>query len=189
MALLDELHKKILACTECPLHQGRKQAVPGEGRSDADIMFVGEGPGAEEDEQGRPFVGRSGQLLNQMLSQVGFDRNQVFIGNIVKCRPPENRNPNPDEAAACRHWLQAQIALIRPKVIVLLGRVSLEAFFGTRYALGRVIGQFIRFQGQLFFVTWHPSYILRAQKNKSEYLKHFKKLRSLADKNFELPEG
>ena len=197
MSLLDDLHKKILTCTECTLHVGRKNAVPGEGRPDADIMFVGEGPGAEEDEQGRPFVGRSGQLLTQMLTQVGIERQSVFIGNIVKCRPwqknaetgaIENRKPAPEEMHTCIHYLHAQIALINPKLLVFLGGTALEAFFGPKYILSRVIGQFIRYHGQPVFVTWHPSFVLRSPRNRADYLKHFKKIRQLADRSFQFPE-
>jgi len=150
MSLLDELHLEIMSCEQCPLHAGRTNAVPGEGSPDADIMFIGEGPGAEEDAQGRPFVGRSGKLLTMMLDQVGFERGEVFIGNVVKCRPPENRTPLANEVEACRHYLQAQLALIRPRVIVTLGVPALQAFFGQKYKLSSVVGRFIRSQGQLF---------------------------------------
>lgn len=184
MSLLDRVHKQILTCTSCPLHAGRTNAVPGEGNPDAVIFFVGEGPGADEDAQGRPFVGRSGQLLTQMLGQIGFSRSDVFIGNIVKCRPPGNRDPSPAEAEECFHYLQAQIALIRPKVIVILGSVSLVAMLGPKYTIGKVAGNFITHKGQLFFATYHPSYILRSQSQKGKYLSHFKKLRSAYDRDF-----
>ncbi|MCD6119185.1 uracil-DNA glycosylase [bacterium] len=186
MSLLDELHLEIMSCEQCPLHAGRTNAVPGEGSPDADIMFIGEGPGAEEDAQGRPFVGRSGKLLTMMLDQVGFERGEVFIGNVVKCRPPENRTPLANEVEACRHYLQAQLALIRPRVIVTLGVPALQAFFGQKYKLSSVVGRFIRSQGQLFFATWHPSYVLRAQRNRPDYLRHFKKLRGAKDRDFKV---
>lgn len=163
--------------------------MPGEGNPDADMFFIGEGPGADEDEQGRPFVGRSGKLLTEMLHQIGIERSEVFIGNVVKCRPPDNRKPEAEEMLACRHYLQAQLALIKPKVIVTLGGVALAAFFGTGQTLSKVIGKFVLRHGQLFFPVWHPSYVLRAQSQRKEYLRHFKRLKKLVDRGFVLPSG
>lgn len=187
--LLAELNAKIAECRECPLHAGRTNTVPGEGRPDAEIMFVGEGPGAEEDAQGRPFVGRSGQLLTYMLNQIGVERPHVFIGNTVKCRPPENRTPLPAEMEVCKQYLQAQIALIHPKLIVTLGAPALLCMCGDKFKLGETVGREFVLHGQLFFATWHPSYVLRTQKLKSDYLRHFTRIRQLADVGFVLSAG
>jgi uracil-DNA glycosylase len=185
MQLINELNAMIADCRQCPLHETRKNTVPGEGNLEAGIFFVGEGPGADEDEQGRPFVGRSGQLLTTMLNHVGIERSEVFIGNIVKCRPPGNRDPMPVEVEECRAYLQAQISIVRPKVIVTLGAPALSYFFESRYKLGSVVGRFIRNQGQLYYAMWHPSYVLRLQKLKTDYIRHFKRLRARMDQNFE----
>ena len=186
MTLLTELNAKIAECRQCPLCEERTNTVPGEGRADAEIMFIGEGPGAEEDQQGRPFVGRSGQLLTYMLNQIGIERQQVFIGNTVKCRPPGNRTPLPAEMEACRPYLQAQMALIRPRLIVTLGAPALLSMCGEKYKLGETVGREYILNGQLFFATWHPSYVLRTQKLKPDYLRHFMRIKQVADAGFRL---
>jgi len=117
MSELSEIHEDIAHCTKCELSKYRTRAVPGEGAANADIMFIGEAPGWHEDQQGRPFVGPAGQFLEQLLASIGLRRNQVFIANVIKCRPPGNRDPLPDEILACRHWLEQQIELIKPKII------------------------------------------------------------------------
>jgi uracil-DNA glycosylase family 4 len=136
-------------------------AVPGEGRIGAAVVFIGEAPGAEEDKQGRPFVGRSGQLLRRTIGEVGWREDEVFIGNVLKCRPPENRDPLDYEIAACQHFLMAQIALIRPRIIVTLGRYSLNLLIDPKLKITQVRGQHMVKDGMLFLPTYHPSLILR----------------------------
>jgi uracil-DNA glycosylase len=159
--LLAVLAAQVKTCTGCPLHTSRTHAVPGEGPSSARVAFVGEAPGAEEDRQGRPFVGRSGQLLRRTIEKVGWREDEVFIGNVLKCRPPENRDPLPEEIAACSHYLQAQLVLIKPLVIVTLGRYSLNLLISPEYKITKIHGQHIRKDGQLFLPTYHPSAVLR----------------------------
>lgn len=148
--------KQVSACTDCGLCRGRTNAVPGEGNADADIMFIGEGPGFYEDRQGRPFVGASGKFLDELLVSIGLDRKQVFIGNVVKCRPPNNRDPQPDEIAACKKYLDAQIEAIAPKVIVTLGRHSMQRYFPGE-SISRVHGQPRRKDSQLVVPMYHPA--------------------------------
>jgi len=159
--LLEQIAIQVRACTNCALHKGRANAVPGEGPPDAELMFVGEAPGADEDRQGRPFVGRSGQLLRRTIVEAGLQEAEVFIGNVLKCRPPGNRDPLDGEIATCRHYLEAQISLVRPKVIVTLGRFSLNLLISPELKISKVRGQHIRRGGQLFLPTWHPSAVLR----------------------------
>jgi DNA polymerase len=158
---LAEVDAAAQACTRCRLAEGRRTVVFGVGDPDADLMFIGEGPGAEEDRRGEPFVGPAGQLLDKIIGAIGLTREQVYIANIVKCRPPGNRDPQPDEAAACRGYLEAQIDLIRPKVIVALGRVAAQALLGTDQPLGRLRGSWHRVRGVDLRVTYHPAGLLR----------------------------
>ena len=149
-------------CTRCGLAAGRTQVVFGAGRADADLMFVGEGPGAEEDRQGLPFVGRSGQLLDRLLAEeLGLDRAEVYIANVVKCRPPDNRDPKPDEIAACRPWLHAQVDLVAPRVIVTLGRFAAQVLLETSDGINRLRGRTYPFRGGLLVPTLHPAAALR----------------------------
>lgn len=145
---------------KCPLSQGRTKAVPGEGPADARVMLIGEGPGFHEDRQGRPFVGPSGQYLEQLLAIIGMTRNQVFITNVVKCRPPGNRDPLPDELAACRDYLDRQLALIKPEVVVTLGRYSMERFFPGQ-SITRIHGQPKRVGNVFYLPLFHPAAALR----------------------------
>lgn len=159
--LLAEIADEIRRCTACPLHQGRANAVPGEGPVGAPVAFIGEAPGADEDRQGRPFVGRSGQLLRWTIRECGWVEEEVFIGNVLKCRPPDNRDPLEAEVAACRHYLYAQLALIHPRVIVTLGRHSMYLLIDPKLKITQVRGQHIRKSGLLFLPTFHPSAVLR----------------------------
>lgn len=159
--MLEELAGNIRACQTCTLAATRTQAVPGEGLSSARIAFVGEAPGKDEDEQGRPFVGRSGQLLRRTISEVGLKEEDVFIGNVLKCRPPNNRDPLDSEIQACSHYLEAQISLINPVVIVTLGRFSLNLLISPELKITKIRGQHIRKSGQLFLPTFHPAAVLR----------------------------
>ncbi|MCS7033407.1 MAG: uracil-DNA glycosylase [Phycisphaerae bacterium] len=157
---LDE--QEVRACVKCPLHAGRTQTVFGEGDVDAQLMFIGEGPGETEDQTGRPFVGRAGELLDKMIAGMGLRREQVYICNVVKCRPPNNRAPLPDETAACASYLERQIETIRPKVIVTLGAPAAKFILGNdRVAISRVRGTWHEYRGIRVMPTFHPAYILR----------------------------
>ncbi len=156
-----ELFERVNGCTACGLCKGRTYAVPGEGDPKAALMLIGEGPGAEEDRLGRPFVGASGQLLTGMLEAIGLARGQVYIANVVKCRPPANRTPTPDEAAACLPYLRRQVALIRPKAIVLLGATAARYTLGDQVRIGRDHGQWQKRAGVWMMPTYHPSALLR----------------------------
>ena len=166
-----ELRDTVSVCTRCSLHETRTQTVFGVGSESADWMIIGEAPGAEEDRRGEPFVGRAGKLLDEMLRAVGLARDSVFIANMLKCRPPNNRDPAVDEAASCRAYLDRQIALVSPKLILAVGRIAAQQLLGTDAPLGRLRGQkhYLN-NGQVpVVVTYHPAYLLRSptQKRKS----------------------
>jgi DNA polymerase len=149
------------ACTRCRLSGGRRTVVFGSGDADADLMFIGEGPGAEEDRQGLPFVGPAGQLLTKIIGAIGLTRDQVYICNVVKCRPPGNRDPQPDEVAACREFLEAQVRLVGPRVLVALGRVAAQTVLGSDLPVGKLRGSWHEVFGVPMRVTYHPAAILR----------------------------
>ncbi len=163
-----ELQTSVAGCMRCPLHQSRTQTVFGVGNRDADWMIIGEAPGAEEDRRGEPFVGRAGKLLDEMLRAVGLDRSTVFITNILKCRPPSNRDPAADEAAACRGYLERQIELIKPRLILAVGRIAAQQLLHTDSPLGRLRGRAYSLNnGQVpLVVTYHPAYLLRSPSQK-----------------------
>ncbi len=164
LGALDSLRavaERIAGCTRCGLAQGRKNTVPGEGNPSAELMLIGEGPGATEDETGRPFVGAAGDLLTQILGSIGIPRESVFIANVVKCRPPQNRKPLPDESTACLPYLRRQVQLVRPKVILALGATAAEALLGVRKSLGAVRGAVHSYGGTPLVVTYHPAALLR----------------------------
>lgn len=148
-------------CTRCPLYQTAKHAVPGEGSPDADLMVVGEAPGANEDETGRPFIGAAGQLLTKILAAVNLGRDDVFIANVIKHRPPGNRNPKPDEVLACSPYLVRQIELVRPKVILALGTFAAQTLLDTKLAIGKLRGAVHEYHGVPLIVTYHPAALLR----------------------------
>lgn len=156
MSELENLHQEVRVCQLCILSQSRRNAVPGEGPEKVDILFVGEGPGFHEDQQGRPFVGPAGQFLNQLLEAIGIKREQVYITNVVKCRPPGNRDPLPEEMEACRPYLERQIALLKPKLIVTLGRHSTEQFFPGAQ-ISKVRGRPKKVGGIIYYPTFHPA--------------------------------
>jgi DNA polymerase len=158
---LELVASAVAACRKCALCQGRTNTVPGEGNPAARLMCIGEGPGAREDETGRPFVGAAGQLLDQILAAIECPRETVYIANIVKCRPPQNRKPLPDEAAACLPYLHRQIALVRPKVLLALGGTAAEWLLGVKRSLGDLRGQVHRYAGIPLVVTYHPAALLR----------------------------
>jgi DNA polymerase len=158
---LDSVAKAIATCTRCPLYATAKNPVPGEGSANADFMLVGEAPGATEDETGRPFVGQAGQLLEKILAAINFTRADVFIVNVLKHRPPGNRNPRPEEVSACSPYLVRQIELIRPKVLVALGTFAAQTLLDTKLSIGKLRGQIHRYYGVPLIVTYHPAALLR----------------------------
>ena len=158
---LEGLVAEVAACHACPLAQTRTNVVPGEGVVNPDIMFIGEGPGADEDAQGRPFVGRSGKLLTRMIEAMGYSRDEIFIGNIVKCRPPGNRVPTPEEMAGCIPYLKRQIAVIKPKTLICLGATAAKGLVQEKLPIGKARGQWREFEGIPVMLTFHPAYLLR----------------------------
>jgi DNA polymerase len=176
---LYKLAEEVRRCTACPLWKGRTLAVPGEGNFRAKIMFIGEAPGAEEDRQGRPFVGRAGKLLDQMLKVAGLSREEVFITSCVKCRPPGNRNPRAGELKACKKWLDKQIDIIKPALIVVLGRVAMKNLLGE-VKIKENNGKVVERKGQKYFVTYHPAAGIRFPRKIGGLLeKDFKKLKKI----------
>ncbi|MBB5225824.1 uracil-DNA glycosylase [Treponema ruminis] len=175
---LSHINKKISECKRCGLCAGRRNVVPGMGVPNPFVLVIGEGPGEEEDKQGKPFVGPAGQLLDKMLGAIGLSRDKnCYIANIVKCRPPMNRNPLPEEADACRPFLDAQIAALKPKAILCAGSVAVKNLFHTNDGVMKLHGQVLDFKGIPVVTTWHPSALLRAPENKRpawEDLKVFK---------------
>ena len=153
---LAQIAKEVTVCTNCALHHSRKKSVPGEGPAAAEIMFIGEGPGFHENEQGRPFVGAAGKFLDQLLAQAGVTRADVWIGNVVKCRPPENRDPQPDELAACNEYLERQTQAIDPSIIVTLGRFSMNKFFSGA-KISAVHGQMKKVGDRYVIAMFHPA--------------------------------
>jgi len=163
---LKELRDEIGDCQRCKLSKGRKNIVFGEGSIDAEIMFIGEGPGEDEDIQGRPFVGKAGQLLTSLINKMGFKREDVYIGNIVKCRPSHNRDPEEDEINACSPFIRRQAEIISPKVIVSLGRISTQTLIGLKIPIGKLRGKFYHLENIPLMPTFHPSYLLRNPRDK-----------------------
>lgn len=185
---LEEIAVQIAGCRKCPLHRTRTNTVPGTGNPGADWMFIGEGPGEQEDLQGMPFVGRSGELLTSMIAALKMERNAVFIANVVKCRPPGNRDPGPEEVDACEPYLRRQLELVQPKVIVALGRVSAQVLLKTTHSLAQIRGRIHRYgQGNVpLVVTYHPAYLLRSPGQKKKAWDDLLLARSLLD---EAPAG
>ncbi len=163
---LDALARELQGCTLCRLCEKRTTVVVGEGHPRARIMFVGEGPGAEEDRTGRPFVGQAGQLLDRMIAAMGFERDLVYIANVVKCRPPNNRDPKDDEIAACSPFLDRQIELIRPEVLIALGRFAATRLTGAQKSMGALRGRWSHYRGVPLMSTYHPAYLLRNARDK-----------------------
>ncbi|MDF9393396.1 MULTISPECIES: uracil-DNA glycosylase [Methylococcus] len=162
----DELAAEVSVCTRCELHCTRTQTVFGVGNRRATWMVIGEAPGEQEDLQGEPFVGRAGQLLNEMLRAIGLKREEVYIANILKCRPPRNRDPKPEEAAACESYLKRQIALIRPRIILAAGRIAAQNLLKTNEAISKLRGKVHQYEGIPLVITYHPAYLLRAPLDK-----------------------
>ena len=175
---IEALQQECLACRRCGLCETRTNVVFGQGVPNAEVLFVGEGPGASEDEQGLPFVGRSGQLLDHYLEAVDLSRDKnVFIANIVKCRPPQNRDPLPEETQACLPWLRKQFQLLQPKIVVCLGRVAAQHLIDPNYSVTHDHGKFVEKGGTLFMATYHPAALLRYPANKPAVFGDFAALR------------
>ena len=156
MSALTELYQQIALCRKCEIARTRNKVVPGEGAEHAEIMFIGEAPGWHEDQQGRPFVGPAGQFLEQLLASIGLKREQVYIANVIKCRPPENREPLPTEIQNCRDWLERQIELIQPRMIATLGRYSMEKFFPGK-SISKIHGTAQRRDNIIYYAMYHPA--------------------------------
>ena len=177
----DSLYAQIASCEQCGLCRGIHHKVPGQGDASADLMFIGEGPGADEDMQGLAFVGKAGQLLTKMIAAIGLRREQVYICNVVKCRPPENRVPTPQEAAACLPFLRQQFLLVRPKVIVLLGATAARAVLGDQTRITRDRGRWVEKKGVFFMPTYHPAALLRDESKKRDAWHDLQAIRAKLD--------
>jgi len=172
----EQLKETIANCQKCKLYKNRINIVFGVGNQNADIMFIGEGPGADEDAQGEPFVGKAGKLMNMAFEMVGIVREDLYIANVVKCRPPSNRNPEQDEEMACLDYLRNQVILVKPKIIVLLGSVALKNILGQEYGITASRGKWIEKKGILYMPTWHPAALLRDENKKIDFIKDLKKV-------------
>jgi DNA polymerase len=179
-ATLEAIAQEVRGCVKCPLHTGRTHAVPGAGRVDADIMFIGEAPGFHEDQQGLPFVGASGKYLDQLLAQIGLSRDEVFITNVVKCRPPGNSDTLPAEIQTCTsNYLNRQIEVIQPKLIATLGRYSMAMFFSPDARISKIHGQPKRAGGRIYYPLFHPAAVLRNPNLRDEMEADFKRMLQL----------
>lgn len=172
----EELEESIKDCNKCKLCNTRQNIVFGTGNKTTNLMFIGEGPGADEDRLGEPFVGRAGKLMNLAFEILGIDREQVYIANVVKCRPPANRNPEEDEAIACLNYLRNQVILVQPKIIVLLGSVALKNILGKEYGITASRGKWIEKKGIKYMPTWHPAALLRDETKKIDFIKDLQKV-------------
>jgi uracil-DNA glycosylase family 4 len=162
LSALDDLCQRIDQCRDCDLCQRRNRAVPGEGPEDAEVLFIGEAPGWHENQQGRPFVGPAGKFLDELLAMAGLERSGVYICNVIKCQPPDNRDPLPTEIAACKKWLERQLEIIRPRLIVTLGRYSMARFFGGE-SISKTHGRPVRRDGVVYYPMYHPAAALHQQ--------------------------
>ena len=166
----EQLEADANQCRKCKLCQNRTNVVFGTGNKQADLMFIGEGPGADEDKQGIPFVGKAGKLMNMAFEAIGLKREEVYIANIVKCRPPGNRNPEDDEATACLNYLRNQVILVKPKIVVLLGSVALKNILGKEYGITASRGKWVEKRGIWYMPTWHPAALLRDENKKIDFI-------------------
>ena len=173
---MEDLKEAINNCNKCKLCKNRKNIVFGIGNENAKIMFIGEGPGADEDLKGIPFVGKAGKLMDKAFLALGIKREDVYIANIVKCRPPNNRDPEPDEVAGCINYLRNQVMIIKPKIIVLLGRVALNNILGQEYKITANRGKWIEKKGILYMPTWHPAALFRDENKKIDFIKDLKQV-------------
>lgn len=181
-----KIREDLGECTRCKLHKGRNKIVFGDGNPKAELVFVGEGPGADEDAQGLPFVGRAGKLLTQMIEAMGLQRRDVYICNVVKCRPPENRAPEPDEVAACSPFLMRQIDSIQPKVVVCLGATAAKTILNTTRGISQFRGEWLEWRGHKLMATYHPAYLLRNPPAKADVWKDLQKV--MAELGLQLPK-
>ena len=172
----EELEESIKDCNKCKLCKTRQNIVFGTGNKQAKLMFIGEGPGADEDRLGEPFVGRAGKLMNLAFETLGIERKEVYIANIVKCRPPGNRNPEEDEAVACLDYLRNQVILVQPEIIVLLGSVALKNILGKEYGITASRGKWVEKKGIKYMPTWHPAALLRDETKKIDFIKDLQKV-------------
>ena len=172
----EELEKSIENCKKCKLCTGRQNIVFGTGNKNADIMLIGEGPGADEDRLGEPFVGRAGKLMNMAFDMLEIKREELYIANVVKCRPPGNRNPEEDEAMACLDYLRNQVILVKPKIIVLLGSIALKNILGKEYGITASRGKWLEKKGIWYMPTWHPAALLRDDTKKIDFIKDFQRV-------------
>lgn len=179
----EQIHAEIGDCTRCPLYKDRTHVVHTEGNRNARLMFIGEAPGADEDLQARPFVGRAGQLLTKIIEAIGYKREDVLIGNVNRCRPPGNRAPTAEEASMCKPFLLREIDVVQPEVIVVLGNTAMKNLLGTREGITRVRGLFQNFKGSRVMPTFHPAFLLRDPSKKRETWEDLKKVRSFLDEN------
>ena len=176
---LEQVRGELGDCTRCKLHQGRTTLVFGVGRPDADLMFVGEAPGRDEDQQGEPFVGPAGQLLTKIIEAIGLTRGQVYIANVIKCRPPQNRNPELDEVQTCAPFLFQQMDVIRPRVVVALGAFAVRTLLRSEQSISRLRGQVFDYRGAKLVPTFHPAFLLRSPDRKRDVWQDMKKVRAL----------
>lgn len=185
---LEALRQQSLSCEKCELCKARTNVVFGVGNPETDILFVGEGPGENEDLQGEPFVGKAGQLLDKYLQVIGLDRKKnIYIANIVKCRPPQNRDPLPEEQELCIEWLRAQTRIIKPKIIVCLGRIAAQRLISADFKITKQHGEFIKKGNLIFMATYHPAALLRNPLNKPDALADFQALRDkISELNIEI---
>ncbi|MDO4539832.1 MAG: uracil-DNA glycosylase [Syntrophomonadaceae bacterium] len=174
---MEQLRGLNLECRRCPLREGCIQVVFGRGNPQADVMLIGEGPGGDEDEQGQPFVGRAGQLLDKILAASELPQEEVYIANMVKCRPPNNRLPNPNEIKACRGWLEAQIRLVAPKIIICLGNAASQSIIDSKLGIGKLRGRWYERSGIKIMATYHPAALLRTESYKRPTWEDFKIIR------------
>lgn len=173
----EELEKSIIDCKKCELCNNRNNIVFGEGNKQAEVMFIGEGPGGDEDIKGLPFVGKAGQLMDKAFEGLGISRKEIYIANIVKCRPPSNRVPQKNEAQSCLDYLRNQVMLVKPKIIVLLGSTALKNILGEEYSITQARGKWIEKKGILYMPTWHPAALLRDESKKIEFWKDLKQVK------------
>lgn len=177
----EELEKSILNCKKCKLCNNRTNIVFGSGNKNADVMLIGEGPGADEDKQGEPFVGKAGQLMDKAFMGLGIDRQKLYIANIVKCRPPSNRVPEDDEATACLDYLRNQVILVNPKIIVLMGSTALKNILGKEYGITSARGKWVEKKSIQYMPTWHPAALLRDDNKKIDFWRDFKRVKRKAE--------
>ncbi len=177
----EDLEKSIIGCKKCKLCNNRTNIVFAEGNKNANVMLIGEGPGADEDAQGIPFVGKAGQLMNKAFEGLGIDRSKLYIANIVKCRPPNNRVPEDDEANACLNYLRNQVILVRPRIIVLMGSTALKNILGKEYKITASRGHWIEKKDIIYMPTWHPAALLRDETKKLDFWRDFKKVLTMCE--------